>query len=88
MKTAMEELIEFISSANVFNQTHDGRRNEYAILSKAKDLLEKEKKQIVDAVNKTDKDACTIANKINEGLFNHDSKIGEKYYNENFNEPR
>jgi hypothetical protein len=46
MKTAMEELIEYIEEWTAKNKTTDG------IWSKAKSLLSKEKQQIIDACEK------------------------------------
>jgi hypothetical protein len=72
MKTAMEELIEYIEEWTAKNKTTDG------IWSKAKSLLSKEKQQIIDAwENGYQHGAC-----VNE---DKDKFHGVQYYNETFN---
>lgn len=59
---------------------------------KAKELLEKEKQQIIDAVNKTDEDNCKKASRLifsytngkNKDAVYSDGKDGETYYNQTF----
>jgi hypothetical protein len=45
MKTAMQELIEWFYNRPEYDKTSEG----YEIMEKAKELLEKEKEQIIDA---------------------------------------
>jgi len=70
--TPMRELIEFMRSSNIFNETTDGRKNEFKILKKAKELLKKEKQVIIDTYD-------------NYGIAN--DKLcgsGKQYYKEMF----
>ncbi len=72
MKTAIEELIEYIEEWTPKNKITDG------IWSKAKSLLELEKQQIIDAwENSYRHGAC-----VNE---DKDKYHGSQYYNETFN---
>jgi GTP-binding protein EngB required for normal cell division len=90
MKTAMQELIEFIESTN--NTPHVN----LTIMDKAKKLLEKEKEQIIDAGN-----ACSIKtivhrekldkmseDELRSSLLEATDTIshGEQYYNEKYNQ--
>lgn len=45
MKTAMQELIDYFNERPEYDKTSEG----YEIIEKAKQLLEKEKEQIIDA---------------------------------------
>jgi hypothetical protein len=71
MKTAMQELIEFIESTN--NTPHVN----LTIMDKAKKLLEKEKEQTISFANEWYEEYC-------EGLG--DFKTPEQYYNQNYNQ--
>ena len=63
MKTAMQELIEYIESNEiVYNKD---------LILKLKELLKKEKEQIIDASNSAFEDKTTW---------------GERYYNQTFNQ--
>ena len=63
MKTAMQELIEYIESNEiVYNKD---------LILKLKELLEKEKEQIIDASNSAFEDKTTW---------------GERYYNQTYNQ--
>jgi GTP-binding protein EngB required for normal cell division len=90
MKTAMQELIEFIESTN--NTPHVN----LTIMDKAKKLLEKEKEQIIDAGN-----ACSIKtivhrekldkmseDELRSSLLEATDTIshGEQYYNQTYNQ--
>ena len=68
MKTAMQELIEW----SYENDKPDCAIEAYDVIKKAKDLLEKEKEQIVDAFNEG----------IDEMAF---ATSGINYYNQNYN---
>ena len=63
MKTAMQELIDWIEC--------DNDNNVYGILDKAKELLEKEKEHIIEAIN----------------IWCSDDNIltAEQYYNQTYN---
>ena len=79
MKTAMQELIEYIESNEiVYNKN---------LILKLKELLEKERKQIIDAFGT--KKIEYIFNKV-KGYesYNQTSHLitGEEYYNEKFNQ--
>jgi hypothetical protein len=88
MKTAMQELIEFIESTN--NTPHVN----LTIMDKAKKLLEKEKEQIIDAGN-----ACSIKtivhrenldkmseDELRNSLVEDTISHGEDYYNQTYNQ--
>jgi hypothetical protein len=88
MKTAMQELIEFIESTN--NTPHVN----LTIMDKAKKLLEKEKEQIIEAGN-----ACSIKtivhkekldemseNELRDSLVEDTISYGEEYYNQTYNQ--
>jgi hypothetical protein len=88
MKTAMQELIEFIESTN--NTPHVN----LTIMDKAKKLLEKEKEQIIEAGN-----ACSIKtivhrenldkmseDELRNSLVEDTISHGEDYYNQTFNQ--
>ena len=83
MKTAMEELIEYIEEWTAKNKTTDG------IWSKAKSLLSKEKQQIIDARNdgyESTYNSCEsgcMGSMIIEG--SHEQYYNETYNNENTN---
>jgi hypothetical protein len=74
MKTAMQELIEFIESTN--NTPHVN----LTIMDKAKKLLEKEKEQIIEA--------HTNAYLIGEDYIKveYANKESEHYYNQTYNQ--
>jgi low affinity Fe/Cu permease len=72
MKTAMQELIEFIESTN--NTPHVN----LTIMDKAKKLLEKEKEQIQKAFSDGQETP------INHPTLPHYSR--EEYYSDNYNE--
>jgi hypothetical protein len=87
MKTAMQELIEFIESTN--NTPHVN----LTIMDKAKKLLEKEKEQIIEAGN-----VCSIKtivhkekldemseNELRDSLVEDTISYGEEYYNQTYN---
>ncbi len=90
MKTAIQELIEFIESTN--NTPHVN----LTIMDKAKKLLEKEKEQIIEAGN-----ACSIKtilhrekldkmseDELRSSLLESTDTIsyGDEYYNETYNQ--
>jgi hypothetical protein len=70
MKTAMQELIEYFNERPEYDKTSEG----YEIIEKAKQFLEKEKEQIVNAAANhcypTEGDALMYA---------------EQYYNQTYN---
>jgi hypothetical protein len=74
MKTAMQELIEFIESTN--NTPHVN----LTIMDKAKKLLEKEKEQIIDDFETGKENAHYSITNPNEYI------IGEFYYNQKYNQ--
>jgi hypothetical protein len=94
--TAIEELIEKFKDA----QKHIISKKEYAngydgalsdCINVAKSFLEKEKQQIIDAVNEHDKKCINICNnmvkKINpkiDSLFEYNGEEGLQYYNEKY----
>jgi hypothetical protein len=63
MKTAMQELIEYLESRYFKYEIS-------SIILKSKELLQKEKEQIIDAANSVYEDKTTW---------------GERYYNQNYN---
>jgi hypothetical protein len=70
MKTAMQELVEWIESNEiVYNKE---------LILKLKELLEKEKEQIIDAWNKR---GSTIVPRY----FLEENINGEEYYNQTYN---
>ena len=69
MKTAMEELIEYIEEWTAKNKTTDG------IWSKAKSLLSKEKQQIIDAYQQGGFNDAYFRNPLSK----------EQYYNKTYN---
>jgi hypothetical protein len=86
MKTAMQELIEFIESTNNTPYVN------LTIMDKAKKLLEKEKEQIIDAGN-----ACSIKtivhrekldkmseDELRDSLVEDTISYGEEYYNQTY----
>jgi GTP-binding protein EngB required for normal cell division len=86
MKTAMQELIEFIESTNNTPYVN------LTIMDKAKKLLEKEKKQIIEAGN-----ACSIKtivhrekldemseDELRDSLVEDTISHGEEYYNQTY----
>jgi GTP-binding protein EngB required for normal cell division len=88
MKTAMQELIEFIESTN--NTPHVN----LTIMDKAKKLLEKEKEQIIEASNngalksmvhreKLDK---MSEDELRDSLVEDTISYGEEYYNQTYNQ--
>lgn len=92
MKTALEELIEQMYST--YNWQHSSFQERAGIAScigKAKKLLDKEKQQIIDAVNEHDEKCINICNnmvkKINpkiDSLFEYNGEEGLKYYKEKY----
>lgn len=50
-KTAMQELIKFMSN-EIYNESEEARKCEFRIRTKARELLELEKKQIIEAFRK------------------------------------
>jgi hypothetical protein len=87
MKTAMQELIEFIESTN--NTPHVN----LTIMDKAKKLLEKEKEQIIDAGNggflinflHREKLAKMSDDELRDSLVEDTISYGEEYYNQTYN---
>jgi hypothetical protein len=88
MKTAMQELIEFIESTNNTPYVN------LTIMDKAKKLLEKEKEQIIDAGN-----ACSIKtivhrekldemseDELRDSLVKDTISYGDEYYNQTYNQ--
>jgi hypothetical protein len=69
MKTAMQELIEYFNERPEYDKTSEG----YEIIEKSKQLLEKEKEQIINAHT--------------EGYSNYDSEMTSiEYYNQTYNQ--
>jgi hypothetical protein len=88
MKTAMQELIEFIESTN--NTPHVN----LTIMDKAKKLLEKEKEQIIDAGNggflinflHREKIAKMSDDELRDSLVKDTISYGEEYYNQTYDQ--
>jgi len=70
-KSAMQELIEWIENGT--------ETSVYVIRDKAKDLLEKEKEQIIKAVEDT-------RGNIVPRMFINENLNGEDYYNQTYNQ--
>lgn len=73
MKTAMQELIEWIEER--FNNPH-----ETEVFKKATELLEKEKEQIVDACNANLKGLLTTGKDYYDLNFNHHTEVQSNSY--------
>ena len=73
MKTAMQELIEYFNERPEYDKTSEG----YELIEKAKQLLEKEKEQIIEAVNYGNKQDHYDATEF---------ELSNYYYNETFNQ--
>lgn len=92
-KTVLQELIEqMYSTYNLEHTTFQERAGIASCIGKAKKLLNKEKQQIIDAVNEHDKKCINICNnmvkKINpkiDSLFEYGGNEGDKYYEEKYN---
>jgi hypothetical protein len=78
MKTAMQELIEYFNERPEYDKTSEG----YEIIEKAKQLLKKEKKQIIDAFEVGYK-SCDL-----DETFEINRKLasGELHYNKTYNQ--
>lgn len=85
MKTAMQELIEWCNSCLTDKTMSEGGRIALEVtIVRANDLLEKEKKQIIEAYAQGHK----IGWVLREAYFNDTDKIAlmdENYYNQTYN---